>query len=607
MNPPDGESVTFSNGSMSCTGTLSSGTATCAFAATLGSDTVSASYAGDSKYGSSTGSTSITVNPISTTTSMSVTTSGPYTYGESVTYSATVTGSDGSSPPGGETVTFSNGSKSCAGTLSSGTATCAFTATVGTDTVSASYGGDSKYGSSEGSTSITVGEATTTTSVSVTTSGPYTYGESVTYSATVVAPDGLSPPDGETVSFNNGVTSCTGHLSGGTASCPFIATVGTDTVSASYGGDSNYGSSSGSTSITVGEATTTTKVSETPSGPYTYGESLTYQVTVAAPSTGTYQGSPSGTVNVAVDGSTLCTATLAVVAATNTSTASCSSSNAPAGTDAVSASYGGDSNFASSSSAANSIDVSKANTKTTVSISQSSVPYGNFVTYDVVVQPQPPVNPTDAANFPTGTVVVSVGGSQVCAPSLDSNYTATCDVAVTAPLGTDTVSASYGGDGNFNISAGSTSVTVTVAQQSITFVTPSSASVGGSATLSATASSGLPVVFTVDHASGTEVCGLSGSNGATVRFFSEGTCIIDANQAGNADYFAAPQVYQEISVGVPAVGAAEGERLRQPSCCLTLLRRRDFRLPTSARRSLGRSKPARRRPSSNRSTARRSR
>jgi Polysaccharide deacetylase len=62
-------------------------------------------------------------------------------------------------------------------------------------------------------------------------------------------------------------------------------------------------------------------------------------------------------------------------------------------------------------------------------------------------------------------------------------------------------------------------------------------------TVSATASSGLPVTLTTDATSAG--CSLSG---ATVTFTATGTCIVDANQAGNASYNAAPQVQQTLTV-----------------------------------------------------------
>jgi hypothetical protein len=47
------------------------------------------------------------------------------------------------------------------------------------------------------------------------------------------------------------------------------------------------------------------------------------------------------------------------------------------------------------------------------------------------------------------------------------------------------------------------------------------------------------VVFTVDASSGAGVCSVSGTDGTTVSYTAAGSCVIDANQAGNANYLAA--------------------------------------------------------------------
>jgi PKD repeat protein len=77
---------------------------------------------------------------------------------------------------------------------------------------------------------------------------------------------------------------------------------------------------------------------------------------------------------------------------------------------------------------------------------------------------------------------------------------------------------------------------------------PASATIGGPTSIvSATVSSGL----TVSLASETPgVCSLEGSN---VSFIAAGTCTIDANQAGNSDYDAAPQVQQSVVVQIPTM------------------------------------------------------
>jgi hypothetical protein len=67
---------------------------------------------------------------------------------------------------------------------------------------------------------------------------------------------------------------------------------------------------------------------------------------------------------------------------------------------------------------------------------------------------------------------------------------------------------------------------------------------GGSYVVSATATSGLPVVFSVAPAS-TAVCSVSGS---TVSFIGPGTCTVYANQPGDLTWQAAPQVQQSFTV-----------------------------------------------------------
>lgn len=92
-------------------------------------------------------------------------------------------------------------------------------------------------------------------------------------------------------------------------------------------------------------------------------------------------------------------------------------------------------------------------------------------------------------------------------------------------------------------------ITVDQAPQTITFTGPGTGTVGTFTSLSATGgASGNAVVFSIDASSGTGVCNVSGLNGATLTFAAVGSCAIDANQTGSADYEAAPQVQQTLTV-----------------------------------------------------------
>jgi len=78
--------------------------------------------------------------------------------------------------------------------------------------------------------------------------------------------------------------------------------------------------------------------------------------------------------------------------------------------------------------------------------------------------------------------------------------------------------------------------------QTVTFNNPGTQTLGTQLALVATATSGLPVSFATETSS---VCSVSG---ATATFLMTGTCEIQATQAGNANYSAAPAVEQSFSV-----------------------------------------------------------
>ena len=84
--------------------------------------------------------------------------------------------------------------------------------------------------------------------------------------------------------------------------------------------------------------------------------------------------------------------------------------------------------------------------------------------------------------------------------------------------------------------------------QSITFGSvPVLAFGGGTGTVTATGgASGNAVTFT---STTPLICTVSGTNGSTVTALTAGNCILAANQAGNANYAAAPEVTQTITIG----------------------------------------------------------
>jgi len=119
--------------------------------------------------------------------------------------------------------------------------------------------------------------------------------------------------------------------------------------------------------------------------------------------------------------------------------------------------------------------------------------------------------------------------------------------------GSCVIDANQAGDTNY-LAAGQVSQTISVGKtaQTISFTSsaPSPNIAGPSYTPTATATSGLSVAFSIDGSS-TGACSISGS---TVSFIGAGACVIDANQAGDANYLAAAQVSQIVAVGLVVPG-----------------------------------------------------
>lgn len=141
--------------------------------------------------------------------------------------------------------------------------------------------------------------------------------------------------------------------------------------------------------------------------------------------------------------------------------------------------------------------------------------------------------------------------------TIDATASAVCAIAgATVSFigsGTCVINGNQAGNASFNPAPQvQQSFAVVKANQTITFtsVAPAAAAVGGATyTVTATATSGLVVAFGID-ASASAVCSITG---ATVSFLASGSCVINANQAGNANFNAAPQVQQAFTVTAPPV------------------------------------------------------
>ncbi|MDP2133446.1 MAG: hypothetical protein Q8J99_07555, partial [Sulfuritalea sp.] len=144
-------------------------------------------------------------------------------------------------------------------------------------------------------------------------------------------------------------------------------------------------------------------------------------------------------------------------------------------------------------------------------------------------------------------------------------------LTVTNASGTCSVTATKAADTNYNATTSAAfTVTLNKANQTIGTIsfTPATLTTGNTTTASATATSGLAVTFSSTTPA---ICTSSGANGATITGVAVGTCTVAANQAGDANFNAAPQVTQNIAVTASVtVGSFNACEPASPQCTPTV-------------------------------------
>ena len=591
--------------------TLSGGTATLTVSfVAAGSHSLTAVYAGDGNYAGSTSAVliqAVNKNPSATALSSS---GASVMAGQSVTFTATVTPASATG-----SVDFRDGAASLgSGTLNNGAA--AFTTStlgLGTHSITAVYGGDAMFlGSSSAAVNQVINNTPAGANVSVqpfNESTKETYaGGTVTFSVlsqmglTTITTQTSGPalPDNfrlgtPAVYYNLGTTAAYSGSINVCLSYAGITYLNTSTIkllhyNSGAGAWEQTDSSAGPNSMICGTVSslspfvvvedqgTATTLASSSTAP-AYGQSITLTATVA-PAGGT------GTVE-SLDGA----ASLGS-AALSDGTAMLATSALAVGSHSVTARYAGDGYFRSSTSAALSIAVSKADQTITFA------PIGNKTFGDAAF----PVSATANSGLPvsfaasgnctvsgntitiTGagscTITATQGGNDsynAAAPMTRSftiaKATATIDLGIltftyngaprpvspaTPPAGLTTLTITYNGSATAPTNAGSYTVLVTLtndnyeaspASDTLINKAPSSITFGVLAdktygdppfTVSATADSGLTVSFA---AAGN--CTVFGS---TVTVTAAGSCTITATQGGNENYNPAAPVSRLFSI-----------------------------------------------------------
>ena len=199
-----------------------------------------------------------------------------------------------------------------------------------------------------------------------------------------------------------------------------------------------------------------------------------------------------------------------------------------AGTCVVAANQAGNTDYSAAATVSHSIVVNAA--VLTVTANNASRAYGA-------------ANPTFTSSF-SGFVNGDTSSVLSGAPSLTTTATLTSapgSYTITSAAGTLAAS-------NYTFSFINGTLTVTAATQTISFTAPASPVTYGVSpiSLSASASSGLAVIFSVSSGP----CTVSGS---TLTVMGAGTCVVAANQPGNADYTAAAAVLQSLVINKESV------------------------------------------------------
>jgi Bacterial Ig domain/Cadherin-like domain len=376
---------------------------------------------------------------------------------------------------------------------------------VGTCVIDANQAGNASYNPApQVQQSFAVGKGSQTITFTSTAPAGAKVG-GTPYTVTATASSGLTV----TFTIDASATSVC-SISGSTVS---FTSVGTCVIDANQAGDANYNAApQAQQSFPVGKGDQTiTFTSTAPANAKVGGTPYTVTATASSGLTVAFTIDASATSVCSISGSTV--------------------SFTAAGTCVIDANQAGDANYNAAPQAQQSFAVGKSDQTITFT---STAPAG------AKVGGTPYTVTATASSGLTVTFTIDASATSVCSISGST-------VSFTA-VGTCVIDANQAGNANYNAAPQvQQSFAVAKGDQTITFTStaPAGAKVGGTPyTVTATASSGLTVTFTID-ASATSVCSISGS---TVSFTSVGTCVIDANQAGNANYNAAPQAQQSFSV-----------------------------------------------------------
>lgn len=455
-------SVTFYDGAnaIGTTTALDSGSASLKTSSLItGSHSITVQYGGDNNFNGSTSAALIETIKKAATTLALTSSANPAAFGSPVTFTATLDAVSGAAAATGQ-ITFKDGATTLGTVNVDAGGTASFTTSSlskGSHPITASYAGDGNYLSSTSST-LNQSVGTTATTLALTSSqNPSPFGGSVTFTATLTADGGAAAATGQIIFKDGSTILATVALAGGGSASYTTSTltVGDHSITAQYNGDGNFASSTSTTLFQAVAATATTLTLVSSANPSVYSQWVTFTATLNA--TGG-AGNATGSITFK-DGAQ----ELAVVPLNAGGWAAFSLNNLGLGAHSITASYNGNSSFASSNSNTvhQVVNISPTTTVVVTNITPSA--FGQTITLTVTV------NSTSASQAqlssapgiidampPSGTVTFYDGNTPLTSGELDGGWTSV-NVS-TLPVGSHSIKAVYAGDPLY---LGSTSATIT--------------------------------------------------------------------------------------------------------------------------------------------------
>ncbi len=394
---------------------------------------------------------------ISTTTTLSAA-PNPSVFGQGVTLTATValTSPNPSLPAPGNVEFFDGASSLGSGVVNAsnvatinvanlGVGTHNLTATYKQSPVPAAGSGDLVYLSSTSTPAVvqTVIQAASTTTVS-SSSNPSAIGSNVTFTASVIATAPGAGIPGGTVTFSaDGTPFATGvtldAAGRATASTNALA-LGAHAITVSYSGDTNFTASAGTLAPAQSVTATATGISivANPVSPSTFGQAVTFTVTLTA----TTGGTPTGTVTFR-DGPDATSPQIGTTqTVSNAGVAAITISTLAQGSHTIRADYSGDANHNAVAGTLSPYVVNAAGTTTTLTSSVNPSTPAQSVTFTATVT-------SAVAGTVGGTVTFKDGANTLGTPSAVGAGGVATLTTTALTVGSHNITAVYGGAGNY--------------------------------------------------------------------------------------------------------------------------------------------------------------